>query len=145
MAPKRDIDQLQREIQELFSDLWQVPRFISTRGGFRPHADCYRTEEPPELTVIVELPGVDPDAIELSVGDNTLVVSGVRKRPRCEGQVYHQMELDYGHFRRQIQLAEPVDVAEAQASYERGLLTVVFPLAKRPAPSEPVSIVVTFR
>ena len=38
MTPKRDIDQLQREIQELFADLWQVPRFTAGRSGFRPHA-----------------------------------------------------------------------------------------------------------
>jgi HSP20 family protein len=139
---RRDIDQLQREIQELFSDLWQVPRF-SMRGGFRPHADCYRTEDPPALTVIVELPGVDPDEIQLTVGDSTLVVAGIRKRPRCEGQVYNQMELDYGPFRRQIQLSEPVDVEQAQATYERGLLTVVMPLAQTTAPGERVSIAVS--
>jgi HSP20 family protein len=140
MTHKRDIDQLQREIQELFSDLWQVPRFSSMRGGFRPHADCYRTEDPPELTVIVELPGVDPDTIQLTVGDSTLVVAGTRVRPRCAGQVYHQMELDYGPFRRQIQLAEPVDVARGQATYERGLLTIVLPLAQKPPVGERVSI-----
>ena len=53
MAGPRDIDQLQREIQELFSDLWQVPRFAGTRRGFRPQADCYRTDDPPEIHVIV--------------------------------------------------------------------------------------------
>ena len=140
MTSRRDIDQLQREIQELFSDLWQVPRFSAIRGGFRPHADCYRSEDPPELTVIVELPGVDPEKVELIVADSTLVVSGTRPRPRCAGQVYHQMELDYGAFRRQIQLAEPVDVARAQATYERGLLKVVLPLAQKPPAGERVSI-----
>ena len=60
MARKRDMDQLQNEIQELFADLWQVPRFSGLRAGFRPQIDCYRTADPPELVVLVELPGVDP-------------------------------------------------------------------------------------
>jgi len=143
MTRKRDIDQLQQEIQELFSDLWQVPRFSSMRGGFRPHADCYRTEDPAELTVIVELPGVDPEQVDLVVNGNTLTLAGTRTRPRCAGQVYHQMELDYGSFRRQIQLPEPVAVSRATATYERGLLKVVLPLARETPVSERVSIEVT--
>jgi HSP20 family protein len=42
------------------------------------------------------------------------------------------MEIDYGSFRREVALPEPVDTSAARASYERGLLTIVLPLA-RPA------------
>ena len=45
------MDQLQNEIQELFADLWQVPRFSGLRAGFRPQIDCYRTADPAELVV----------------------------------------------------------------------------------------------
>jgi HSP20 family protein len=143
MTPKRDIDQLQREIQELFADLWQVPRFTTGRSGFRPHADCYRTEDPAELTVIVELPGVDPNAVEVFVGEGTITVSGRRVRPRCPGQVYQQLELDYGPFRRTIQLGETVDVSRAHATLDQGLLKVVLPVAMQAAAVERVAIVVT--
>jgi HSP20 family protein len=143
LTRKRDFDQLQSEIQELFADLWQVPRFSGLRGGFRPHADCFRTEDPPELTVVVELPGIDPDRVELVVGDGELVVSGERVRPRCAGQVYQQVELDYGPFRRRIALGGDVDVANARATYAKGMLKVVLPLAPRRVPGEPVSIEVT--
>jgi HSP20 family protein len=140
---RRDIDELQSEIQELFADLWQVPRFSGLRRGFRPQVDCYRTENPPEVTVLIELPGVDSDSVELAVGDGTLTVAGKRMRPRCEGLVYQQMELEYGPFRRQVQLPEDVDVAAARASYERGMLKVVLPIAPRRAIAQPVSIEVT--
>lgn len=143
MTHKRDIDQLQSEIQELFADLWQVPRFSGIRRGFRPQVDCFRTTEPPELTVLVELPGVDPDEIELVVADDTLYVAGQRTRPRCEGQAYQQMELDYGPFRRRVQLGADVDVGRARATYERGILKVVLPLAQRPAAGARVSIEVS--
>jgi HSP20 family protein len=143
MQRKRNIDQLQREVQELFSELWQVPRFSGLRAGFRPHVDCYRTEE--SLTVLVELPGVDPDEVDLHVADGRLSIAGTRQRPRYEGQVYQQMELDYGPFRRQVALDADVDVARADATYERGILTIVLPLAQRPAKGERMVIAVTRR
>ena len=55
-----DVDKLHEEIEELFADLWQVPRFSGLRRGFRPNVDCFHTDDPHELTVVVELPGVDP-------------------------------------------------------------------------------------
>ena len=41
--PRRNIDRLQGEIEELFADLWQVPRFSGIRKGFRPAVDCFFT------------------------------------------------------------------------------------------------------
>jgi HSP20 family protein len=138
MERKKNIDQLQREIQELFSDLWQVPRFSGLRAGFRPHVDCFRTDD--ALTVLVELPGVDPQEVDLVVADETLYIAGNRARPRGEGQVYQQMELDYGPFRRQVALGAEVDVSNARATYEKGILTIVLPIATRTAPGARVAI-----
>jgi HSP20 family protein len=143
MARKRDMDQLQNEIQELFADLWQVPRFSGMRAGFRPQIDAYRTSDPAQLVVLVELPGVDPESIELVVAEGMLQVAGERVRPRSAGQVYQQMELDYGPFRRQIQLGDDVDVTKAEASYAQGILKIVAPVAPRAQPTARVTIVVT--
>jgi HSP20 family protein len=143
MPRKRDLDQLQSEIQDLFADLWQVPRFSGLRRGFRPHVDCYRTDDPSELTVLVELPAVDPDALQLFVDTRTLIISGSRERPRCPGLVYEQMEIEYGPFRRQVELGHDIDPAQAHASYERGLLKIVLPIAERRPVGERVSIEVT--
>jgi HSP20 family protein len=132
------MDQLQQEIQELFSDLWQVPRFSGLRAGFRPHVDCFRTDD--ALTVLVELPGVEPDKVDLVVAEGTLYLAGNRARPRGEGQVYQQMEIDYGPFRRQVALGLDVDVAHARATYQQGILTIVLPVAQRPPAGERVVI-----
>lgn len=139
---RRDIDRLQGEIEDLFADLWQVPRFTGMRRGFRPAVDCFHTSEPHELTVIVELPGVDPESVQVAVDERSLTIAGKRPRPRVEGQVYQQIEIEYGPFQRVVHLAENVDVAAASASYERGLLTIKMPIAERPEPREPVTIVV---
>jgi HSP20 family protein len=139
---RRDIDRLQGEIEELFADLWQVPRFSGLRHGFRPAADCFHTDEPHRLTVVLDLAGVDPETIEVRVEERALTVSGERPRPRVDGQVYQQMEIEYGPFSRTIALAEDVDVAASTAAYQHGLLTVTLPAAERPPRREPVAIVV---
>lgn len=137
---KRDIEDLAGEIQELFADLWQVPRFsASLLHGHRPQADCYRTDDPPALNVVVELPGVDPATVDVSVTGHTLVVSGERTRPKVAGARYLAMEIEYGPFQRRIELDEEIDPTHATAAYEQGMLRLVLPLAPK-APAGKVSI-----
>jgi len=131
VARRRDPEREPDEIEQLFSDLWQVFPFSRGRVGYRPQVDCYRTEEPPELTVVVELPGVDADTVQIVATNRTVVLSGERRRPWSEGRVYQQMEIEYGPFEREIVLNDDVDTAAAHATYTRGLLTIVLPLAKR--------------
>jgi HSP20 family molecular chaperone IbpA len=141
MRKRDDIDRLHDEIRELVDDLWQVPRFVVARRGFRPNVDCIRSEDPAELHVVVELPGVDPAQIKVVAADRVLVVAGERCRPRVGGR-YQQMELEYGPFQRRIPLNEPIDTATATARYEQGLLTVVLPIAAKPPKRERVLIAI---
>ena len=137
---RRDVDKLQNEIEELFADLWQVPRFAGLRHGFRPNVDCFHTDEPHALTVVVELPGVDPASIEVAAGERVLLIAGERRRPRVAGRVYQQMEIEYGAFQRQVRLTENVDPAQASASFENGVLTIVLPVAEHGPASGRVTI-----
>jgi HSP20 family protein len=132
------IDRLRGEMEELFAELWQAPRFSRRRGGYRPSVDVYRSERTGELTVVAELPGVDPSRIQIYADERTLVIAGERRRPSAAGRVYQQMEIDYGRFQRQIALAEHVDVQSCKAAYRRGVLTITMPVSKRPA--EPVRV-----
>jgi HSP20 family protein len=141
MRRRTDIDRLHEEIQELIDELWQVPRFAGGRRGFRPQVDCVRSEDPPALHVVVELPGVDPSELQVVAADRVLVVAGVRRRQPLEGR-YQQMEIEYGPFQRRIPLDEPVDTNAATARYEHGLLTVVLPIATKAPAVERVLITV---
>ena len=130
---KRDVDRLQLELEELFSDMWQVPGFARLRHGFRPHVDCYRSEDPPAVTVVVDLAGVEPGDVEIVVSDRIVVIAGERRRPDLACRVsYRLMEIEYGPFQRRVTLAEDVDPGAAEATYDQGLLHVVMPLAKQP-------------
>jgi HSP20 family protein len=108
-------------------ELWEVARFSGARRGFVPQCDCYRTDDPPALHLLVELPGVDPAAVQIVAVDSTLVISGVRQRPHPNAARYHQVEIEYGPFERRIELAEDVDVDAATASYEAGMLRLEVP------------------
>jgi HSP20 family protein len=133
MNERRDAGRLQNELEDLFADLWQVPGFAGLRRGFRPHVDCYRSDEPPAVTLVVDLAGVDPDDVEVIVTERTVTITGERRRPELASRVsYRQLEIEYGSFQRRISLAEHVDPEGAEATYERGLLSVVLPLAQRP-------------
>jgi HSP20 family protein len=131
VARRRDIERLQSEVEELFSDLWQLPRFLAAKAGFRPAVDCYRSTRRGEFVVSVELPGVDPDQLTVAVEGRELVIAGERRREREEGRVYQLMELEDGPFERRIPLGPDIDAGHGKALYDRGLLTIVFPLAQR--------------
>jgi len=144
MKRHTDIERLHDEIQELIDDLWHLPRFVGGRRGFRPQVDCIRSEDPPELQVVVELPGVDPMSIQVVAAHHVLVVAGERRRPEVSGR-YQQLEIEYGPFQRRIQLEDPVDPASATARFENGMLTVVLPIAEQAPQAERVSIVIRGR
>ena len=137
---------LGREIEELFADLWQLPRIAGLQHGFRPPTDCFRTEDPPQLVVVCDIAGVDPAAVQILAADGVLLIAGRRERPpRAERRSYRQMEIDYGTFRRRITLDDGVDLAAAHARYESGLLTVVLPLTRRKARKKKATIEVVTR
>jgi HSP20 family protein len=127
---KRDIDDLAGEIQELFADMWQVPRFSAgLRQGYRPQADCFRTDDPPALNIVVEIPGVDPSSVEVVVAGRAVTISGDRARPRVAGAHYLAMEIEYGAFKRTVELGVEIDPTNVTATYDKGMLKIVLPLA----------------
>jgi HSP20 family protein len=100
------------------------------------------TGDPPELTIVVELAGVDPADMNLVVAGDTLVVSGHRglgPGSECTASWY-QVEIARGHFERRVRLPANADGTTARAEYARGLLTVVLPLAPRSVTKKPVPI-----
>jgi len=139
VASKRDFD-------ELFEDLWRLPRFTARRRGFQPSIDCFRRDDPPELSVLVELPGVDPDDVRISIEGRVLAIAGERRRPVAGGRLsYYRLEIEYGPFERRLALPDDVDVAGTRASYERGVLTIVVPISEKARAPERVSIPVKAR
>ena len=116
----------------------------SRRGPRAARLDVYFGEDPPTLTVIVELPGLDPAGIQVVVSPQALLIAGERPRPRDCGH-YQQMEIEYGPFQRTIQLPADVETEAATATYTHGVLTIVLPIATQPPSPKQVPIEVRSR
>jgi HSP20 family protein len=94
--------------------------------------DAYRHGD----TVVVhfDLPGVDPDSIDIEYERQVLTVSAERTWRRTEGDQLLASERVHGRFQRQILLGEGLDTEGLTATYEHGVLTVAIPVAERSKP-----------
>ena len=132
--PERDLfanfDRMRRDMDELFGDVLERTGFTRRRLGFSPAVDVAYTADPPLAIVTAELPGVEIDELELEIQGRKLILSGRRDSPAVEGDVYQQVEIERGSFRRVIELGADVVADEAKARYEEGMLRVELPLVR---------------
>ena len=142
---KRDLDDLRGEIQELFADLWQVPasRGSATASGRNATASAPTTRR--SCMSSSSCPASIRRRSQWRAAGRALTIGGTRERPTIPGARYQSMEIEYGAFQRRIDLGEDVDSARAVATYERGMLKVVLPVAQRSTDEEPLPIEVTRR
>jgi HSP20 family protein len=85
--------------------------------------------------VTAEIPGVEPEDIEITVNNDVLTITGERKAVDSSEEIrYHRRERVNGKFSRSIQLAFPVDPEKVNASIDNGILTVVMPRAEADKP-----------
>jgi len=103
--------------------------FERRRNEWAPPVDVFYVDGPPRAVVHVELPGVDPAAIELEVRGRELVVYGSRPAGDRGGRLYQQVEIARGAFRRVVELGAHVEADAAVARYEAGVLEVTLPLS----------------
>jgi HSP20 family protein len=94
--------------------------------------DAYRRGE--EFIVELDLPGVQPDSIDLTVEKNVLTVHAERRRDDTEGVELLVGERPHGTFSRQLFLGDTLDTEAIQADYVDGVLTLRLPVAERAKP-----------
>jgi HSP20 family protein len=100
-----------------------------------PAINAWTTDD--EEVVVAQLPGVNPDEIDLSVVNDVLTISGERKTVDGVENVetrYHRRERTNGKFSRSIQLAFAVAADKITAGYEDGVLKVTLPRAEADKP-----------
>ncbi len=137
LAPMRERDlfanfeRMRRDMDELFGDVLQRTGLSRRRVGFSPAVDIAYTADPPLAIVTAELAGIDLEGLELEIEDRQLILSGRREPPAVEGDVYQQVEIERGGFRRVVELGADVQADAARARYEDGMLRVELPLLGR--------------
>ncbi len=141
--PERDLfanfERMRREVDELFGDVFERTG-LTRRRGFSPAVDVAYVSDPPRAIVTAELAGVEIDELELEVQGRNLILGGRRGPAAVEGDVYQQVEIERGAFRRVIELGRDVVAEQAKASYADGMLRIELPLASAEARSRAVPI-----
>jgi HSP20 family protein len=143
------LQSLQTELNRLFEEYWQPqpggpassqPTDLAS-SVWTPAIDL--SETPTELVLVVDLPGVDPSAIDLSLTGNVLSLRGEKATAEVPDGHNRARERAVGSFHRQITLTEAVDFDRVQAEVKNGVLTVRLPKqeAARPRtiPIQPAS------
>ncbi len=98
-----------------------------------PAVNVWHSDE--EIVVDAELPGVDPQKVDVSLSDTELTISGERPTERVEAEaVYHRRERPYGKFARSITLPYRGEAGKVTATYKNGILRVVVPRAEADKP-----------
>jgi HSP20 family protein len=84
--------------------------------------------------VSCQLPGIDPNDVNISAQGNVLTISGESRRTAPEGRRAVSQESSYGRFERQFGFDTPVDADKAEASYHDGILEITLPKAETHRP-----------
>ncbi|HXJ78605.1 MAG TPA: Hsp20/alpha crystallin family protein [Candidatus Methylomirabilis sp.] len=95
-------------------------------GQWVPSLDLSETKE--AFVAEVEIPGIDPKDIQVTLQENLLTIKGEKKQEKEEkDERHHRVERSYGMFTRSIRLPVAVDGAKVEAKFKNGLLTVTLP------------------
>jgi len=122
------LDQLRREMDVLFQRLGsELPSAPGWQGVF-PLVNLYQTADAYVLTA--ELPGVEPDAIHVSLEESTVILEGERKIDYANeenGASPHRRERQAGRFRRAFALPAAIDADKVEAVHRNGVLMLRLP------------------
>ena len=116
--------EMDRLMDSFFRDPFAVLDWRSgSRRDWSPVLDIAETDK--EVTVRAEIPGVDPEDLEITVSGGQLVLSGEKKESiEQSGKDFFHMETRYGSFRRSVPLPEAVDPQQVDAEYANGVLVI---------------------
>ncbi|MCK1488890.1 Hsp20/alpha crystallin family protein [Bradyrhizobium sp. 180] len=126
MASKKELQVAQkRELEK--KEETTVPARI-----FMPSADIYETKD--GLNVVLEMPGVDKNSVDIRVEDDVLKVEGQLDFSKYRGLQPLYTEYNVGHFSRSFRLSSKIDQGKIAAELKDGVLSLMLPLAEKAKP-----------
>lgn len=94
--------------------------------------DAYRRGD--DVVLHFDLPGIDPETVEVTLEKRLLTVTAERRDPRQEGDEVYVTQRPVGRFTRRVMLGEDLHAGDVHADYHDGVLTVVLPVAEPARP-----------
>lgn len=136
--PLSEISELQNEMDSFFgTSLMSWPSFGSDlfEKEWGPSIDLYDSKD--TVLIKADLPGLKKDEINVSIENETLFISGEKKREKTENEHnFIREERSYGKFSRAVSLPASVDAKNIKASYKDGVLELVIPKKEEDKPKQ---------
>jgi HSP20 family protein len=121
--PFREFVTLQDRMNRILRDQQSGQEESLTTTTFAPPVDVYEDEH--NITLKIEVPGIDEKDIDVRIENNTLTVHGERKFEKEEKEEnYRRVESQYGSFTRTFTLPTTIDSENVQADYDKGVLKI---------------------
>ena len=118
-------DEFDRALQNWWSDTGDFEKGFAV-ADWQPKVDI--SERDDALEVKVDLPGIKPEDVDISVADNRLTIKGERKEEKeTKEKTVHRVERSYGSFYRSIALPAGTDPDQVSAQSDNGVITVTLP------------------
>ena len=126
-------DRMNRLFRESFNEGGRDESLVAS--SFAPAVDVYEDEH--NVTLKVEVPGIDEKDIDIRVENNLLTVHGERKIEKEEKEEnYRRVERQYGSFTRTFTVPNTVDTDNVKATYDQGLLKITLPKKAEAKPKQ---------
>jgi HSP20 family protein len=135
--PFREFSTLQDRMNRLFRDSYgpEGREESLTSTTFAPPVDVYEDEH--NVTLKIEVPGIDEKDIDVRIENNVLTVHGERKFEKEEKEEnFRRVERQYGSFTRTFTLPNTVDSEKVSANYEKGILKIALPKKAEAKPKQ---------
>lgn len=123
----RNVNRLFDEVFRGFTPPSSLAGSSASRGSW-PHVEVEENDN--EIRVLAEIPGIDPDDMEVLLEDGVLTLRGESKS-ETEDKDRRFSERYYGRFERRLSLGRQVEEGEVAASFKNGLLTVTLPKSEK--------------
>jgi HSP20 family protein len=138
----KELEEMRRDMERLFEEVFE-PSHKRRRwwpktpdaGVIVPNIDIFDRKS--EVVVKAEIPGVEKDAIDLTITKDTLTIKGeVKKDEEVKDEQYYAREISWGSFTRTIALPSEVDNEKAKATFKNGVLEIVLSKKEEAKPKE---------
>jgi len=126
MASKRELQLAQKRELEKKEETTAPARI------FVPNADIYETKD--GLNVVLEMPGVEKNSVDIRVEDGVLKVDGKLDFSKYQGLQPLYTEYNVGHFSRSFRLSNKIDQGKIAADLQDGVLSLMLPFAEKAKP-----------
>lgn len=93
--------------------------------NFNPPVDVIELDD--RIVILTEVAGMQTEDFNIKLMNDSLVISGTRRRPIQEASAYHRVEIGFGEFRLEVALPWSVEQEAVSASYQDGFLQIILP------------------